>query len=208
MVWLAFCIFAGGMVFRITAMVGLARQKDRVVFDYMNTRYALRSILHWMVPFAGVNMRKHPVMTLVAFVFHLSVLATPLFLCAHILLVKASWNLSWWFLPDGVADVMTACVVAACGFFLCRRMLLPDVRYLTTASDLFLLALVASPFISGFWACHQWPGYPVVMMAHMLSGEILLAAIPFTRLIHMFFFPFTRGYMGSEFGGVRHAKDW
>jgi hypothetical protein len=43
---------------------------------------------------------------------------------------------------------------------------------------------------------------------HILSGEVMLAAIPFTRLSHMLFFPFTRGYMGSEFGGVRHAKDW
>ncbi|MCP3952439.1 MAG: nitrate reductase, partial [Desulfobacterales bacterium] len=25
---------------------------------------------------------------------------------------------------------------------------------------------------------------------------------------HMLFAPFTRAYMGSEFGGVRHARDW
>jgi hypothetical protein len=43
---------------------------------------------------------------------------------------------------------------------------------------------------------------------HILSGEIMLVAIPFTRLSHMIFFAFTRGYMGSEFGAVRHAKDW
>ena len=45
-------------------------------------------------------------------------------------------------------------------------------------------------------------------IAHILSGEIMIAAIPFTRLIHMIFFPFTRGYIGSEFGGIRHARDW
>jgi len=41
-----------------------------------------------------------------------------------------------------------------------------------------------------------------------LSGEVMLAIIPFTKLSHMLFFPITRGYMGSEFGGVRQAKDW
>lgn len=43
---------------------------------------------------------------------------------------------------------------------------------------------------------------------HDLSGEIMLVAIPFTRLSHMIFSVFTRAYMGSEFGGVRHARDW
>ncbi len=36
----------------------------------------------------------------------------------------------------------------------------------------------------------------------------MLVAIPFTRLSHMLFAPLTRAYMGSEFGGIRHAKDW
>jgi hypothetical protein len=36
----------------------------------------------------------------------------------------------------------------------------------------------------------------------------MLAAIPFTRLSHALFFLFTRGYMGSEFGAVKNAKDW
>jgi nitrate reductase gamma subunit len=84
----------------------------------------------------------------------------------------------------------------------------PDVKYLSTGSDYAVLAMVAAPFVSGFWAYHQFPGYPVVTILHIVSGEILLAAIPFTRLSHMFFFPLTRGYMGSEFGGVRMARDW
>lgn len=208
MVWIAFAIFAGGMAYRLFGMARLARRKDSVVFDYMSAPYALRSISRWLIPFAGVNMRQHPVMTFVAFVFHALLLATPVFLCAHVLLVNESWNISWWFLPDRLADIFTLIVIAACGFFLIRRIIVPEVRYLTTVSDFVILFLVAVPFVSGFWAYHQWPNYTAALLLHMLSGEILLAAIPFTRLSHMFFFPFTRGYMGSEFGGVRHAKDW
>jgi nitrate reductase gamma subunit len=47
-----------------------------------------------------------------------------------------------------------------------------------------------------------------MLILHILTGEILLVAIPFTRLSHMFFFFFTRAYMGSEFGSVRNARDW
>jgi hypothetical protein len=42
----------------------------------------------------------------------------------------------------------------------------------------------------------------------MLAGEIMLAAIPFTRLSHMVFSPLTRAYAGSEFGKIRRARDW
>jgi nitrate reductase gamma subunit len=62
--------------------------------------------------------------------------------------------------------------------------------------------------VTGFWAYHQFPAYRLMFILHMLSGEFVLAAIPFTRLSHMLYAVFTRGYIGSEFGAVRHARDW
>ena len=89
-----------------------------------------------------------------------------------------------------------------------RRIRQPEVRFVTSASDFVILAIVAMPFITGFLAYHQWFNYKVFLILHILSGEVMLAAIPFTRLSHMIFSPFTRAYMGSEFGGVRRARDW
>ena len=103
---------------------------------------------------------------------------------------------------------MTLVVVGSCIFFLVRRLVLPEVQYVTSASDYVILAIVAAPFITGFIAYHQWVNYQFFMILHIISGEIMLVAIPFTRLSHMLFSPFTRAYMGSEFGGVRNAKDW
>jgi nitrate reductase gamma subunit len=71
-----------------------------------------------------------------------------------------------------------------------------------------VLALVAFPFVTGFLAYHQIGDYKFMIILHILSGEIWLAAIPFTRLSHMVMAPFTRGYIGSEFGAVRKARDW
>jgi hypothetical protein len=82
------------------------------------------------------------------------------------------------------------------------------VRYVTSASDYVLLAVVAAPFITGIISYYQWFAYQWVTILHILSGEIMLVAIPLTRLSHMLFAPLTRAYMGSEFGGVRHARDW
>jgi len=103
---------------------------------------------------------------------------------------------------------MSLTVIGACIFFLCRRVLLPHVLYVTTFSDYLLLAIVAAPFVTGFAAYHQMPGYQWILILHIVSGQVTLMAIPFTRLSHMLLGIFTRSYMGSEFGGVRHARDW
>ena len=208
LVWLAFGLFILGTLYRLISMGRLAAKKDAMVFNYMSIFYALRSIIHWIVPYASVNMRKHPVMTAVAFAFHICLLAVPIFLCAHIILINESWQIHWWYLPNLAADIMTLIVVGACIFFLCRRLMRPEVRYLTTISDFLILAGVAAPFITGFWSYHQFPGHVTAGILHILSGEIILVMIPFTRLSHMIFFPFTRGYAGSEFGSVRNAIDW
>jgi len=206
--WLAFILFIGGSLYRLIQLLVLVHKKERFIYSYMSLKYALRSIAHWMTPFATENMRRHPVLTIVAFVFHICLILTPIFLLAHVTLVEESWNISWWTLPEGAAQIMTIAVIAGCVFFLVRRMTRQEVRYVTYASDYVILAIVAAPFITGLLAYYQWFGYQSFMILHILSGEVMLAAIPFTRLSHMLFAPLTRAYMGSEFGGVRHAKDW
>ncbi len=206
--WVAFLIFIGGCLYRLVAMLVLVHKKERFIFSYMSWKYSLRSIVHWIVPFATTNWKRHPVLTIVTFAFHICLFLTPIFLLAHIILWDEAWRLSWWALPDGLADVMTLVVIAACIFFLVRRIILPEVQYVTAASDYLILLIVAAPFVTGFIAYHQWFHYPFFLNLHILSGEIMLVAIPFTRLSHMIFSVFTRAYMGSEFGGIRHAKDW
>jgi len=103
---------------------------------------------------------------------------------------------------------MTVIVILAAIFFLVRRLVLSEVRYVTFPSDYALLAIALAPFLTGFLAYHQWLPYKTILILHILSGEIMLIAIPFTRLSHMLYFVFTRAYMGSEFGAVRNSKDW
>ncbi|MCG6909858.1 MAG: nitrate reductase [Deltaproteobacteria bacterium] len=206
--WLSFLVFIGGCLFRLGRMFQLIGGKERFIFTYMSWKYSFRSILHWMTPFATTNWRRHPVLTIVIFVFHICLLAVPLFLMAHIILWDEAWGVSWWAFPDALADAMTLVVLLSCLFFLVRRIRQPEVRFVTSASDYIILAIVAMPFLTGFFAYHQWIDYRVLLIIHILSGEVMLAAIPLTRLSHMIFSLFTRAYMGSEFGGIRGAKDW
>lgn len=205
--WVALLVFFLGTIYRIVSMLVEARN-DKVVYPYMSLKYGLRSLMHWLIPFGSVNMRKRPVMTVVTFIFHICLVLTPIFLVAHVVLVYESWQVQWWSLPEGTADVMSVLVFLACVFFLVRRIVSPEVQNVTFLSDYVLLAVVALPFLTGFLAYHQLGPYRPMLICHILAGEIMLMAIPFTRLSHMFFFFFTRAYMGSEFGYVRNARDW
>ena len=206
--WVAFLLFFGGLLYRFTRLIVLAYKKEKFIFTYMSFTYGMRSILRWITPFATENWRRHPVLTIVTFVFHISLIVTPIFLLSHIVLWEEAWDLRWPAISDGLADILTVVVIAGCIFFLIRRLKLPEVQFVTSASDYVILAIVAAPFVTGFLAYHQWFAYPYMVIAHIVSGQVMLVAIPFTRLSHMVTAPLTRAYMGSEFGKVRMARDW
>jgi len=208
LVWLSFAIFLGGIAYRLWGLYRLALRKERFLFSSFSVKYSLRSLLRWLTPFSAMNMRRNPLLTLVSFVFHACIIVVPLFLLSHIVLWEEAWGLQWRPLPDGIADAMTVAVLAAGLFFVVRRLMLPEVRFVSTPWDFLFLVLVLVPFGTGFYCYHQWPGYAGVMILHILSGELVLAIVPFTRLSHMIYVFFMRSYMGSEFGAVRHARDY
>ncbi len=208
LVWVSFSLFIFGSIYRMITMFALARKKDAVSLAYMDWKYSLRSIINWMIPYRALGWKKNPAMTIVTFVFHICLLATPIFLSAHIIMIDQSWGVSWWTLSDTTADYMTVLVILACAFFAGRRLFKKDVRFLTTPHDWLILVITALPFATGFLAYHQLFNYQVMIIAHVLAGNIMIAAIPFTRLSHMFFAVFTRSYIGSEFGIIRRSRDW
>jgi nitrate reductase gamma subunit len=207
LVWIAFVTFIGGLVYQFVSMFELAK-KDKVILPYMDLKAGLRSLFHWVVPFASRNMRMRYETTIVTFAFHLCLVLLPIFLTAHVAMISLAWGLNWSTFSASTGDALTIVVMLAGIFFLARRWMLPEVRYVTSLSDYALLAIAVAPFVTGFIAHHQWFDYETMVVIHMISGAVMLMAIPFTRLSHMLFFPFTRAYMGSEFGAVRHAKDW
>jgi len=75
--WFTFIFFIGGLLVRIAILFRLSRKKDQVVFNHISLGWGLRSILQWLIPGGSTSMRQQPVFTIVAFVFHLSLLGHP-----------------------------------------------------------------------------------------------------------------------------------
>lgn len=209
LVWAAFAIFLGGSVWKVWSLLAETKRTDGYVFKYWSWKHAFNSYLHWLLPFMSVNSQKQPVMSLVTFLFHIGLVLAPLFVLGHVVLLEeGALGWSWATLPDSLADTAAWVVVAGCCYFAWRRMTLPQVKYVTSGSDFVILAVVAAPFLTGILAYHGWGDNLLMTSLHMLAGEIMLVAIPFTRLSHMLTFWYTRGYTASEFGAVRMVEDW
>ena len=208
MVWIAFLIFIGGLGFKTVYFIREVKHKESYIFSYLTLFHSLRSIGAWLIPFFPVSTRQKPFFYGLSYLFHLLLFTVPIFLSAHVVLVQEAFNISWPVFDDHTADALTVFVVVCLVFFCGRRIMVPDVKFLTSPTDFLLIAVVLLPFLTGFFAYHQFFAYRWVMIVHILCGELMLIMIPFSRFSHMMFAPFTRAYTGSEFGNVRHARDW
>ena len=208
MVWIAFLIFILGLIVKFVLIIKDVNARESYVYSYLTWKHSLRSIFAWLTPFLPQSTKQSPVFYLISYIFHLLLFIVPIFLMSHIVLINEAFQVSWIALDDSVADILTVVVILALVFFTIRRQTVPEVKYLTSSKDYLLIFIVALPFITGFLAYHQFFLYRWVAIAHVISGEIMLILIPFSRFSHMIVAPLTRAYIGSEFGNVRHAKDW
>lgn len=206
--WAAWTIFIVGSVWRIASTISLAKKKEMAAVAYMNWGFSLRSIFRWLTPFGTLGWKQNPGLTVATFAFHISLLLLVLFAPGHTVMWDYAFGASLWSLPEQFADILTLICLACLAYFVVRRLADACIRYVTTPHDWAVLALVILPFLTGFLAKMQVGDALLMSLLHVLSGEAVLVAIPFTRLSHALLSPFTRAYMGSEFGGVRHCPDW
>jgi nitrate reductase gamma subunit len=204
MVWLSFGIFFTGLIARAVIYIrGLDWRLDRVTYSE-NLSYgvkgALRSIILWLFPFGTHSWRNNPGFTILVFALHIGLLFTPIFILGHNILLRERWGFSLWTIPEGLADTLTVVVILSVIFLFLRRIALPEVRMMTTAQDYMLLLIAAAPFVTGFIAHHGASHYNFWIIAHIISGEILLIAIPFTKLSHFILFFLSRAQLGMDFG--------
>jgi nitrate reductase gamma subunit len=150
----------------------------------------------------------NPVMGIISFVFHALLFITPVFLSAHNIIADQFTGLSFFTLPDRLLDKFTLLIIAICVFFVIRRIYIPRVRLLTTISDYIVLILIIFPFFSAFAAYHQLFNYKISLYIHIITGEIAIMAVPFTKLGHMPFIIFSRLFVRGEYNSIYANRRW
>ena len=202
--WVAFLIFFIGVTARAVMYIkGLRWNLDRVAyrdFPGAGIKGAVRSVVAWLIPFGTYSWRQNAGFTIMVFIFHIGLLVTPVFLLAHNLILRERWGVSFPVLPEPVTDVLTILMLLAALLIFLRRCALPEVRILTTGYDLLVLGIAVAPFITGLIAYHHVGSYRFWLILHILSGEVWLMAIPFTKLSHFILFFMSRAQLGMDFG--------
>ncbi len=210
LLWLSAVVFIVGTAYRIIELFRLTEKRERLAWPTRGMRAdspeerKLRPIIALQHSLIG----RHPVMAILSGVFHISLFAGSIFAKGHALFLRQSWGISFWSLPAPVGDVVTIIVLLGVLFLLVRRIAVPRVRAVSSLDDFLFLLIAAAPYLTGFMAYHQWFHYRTVIILHMLVGELMLVAIPFTKLSHMLFFFFVRGFVGSEHNIARGDRVW
>lgn len=205
LLWIAFLTFIIGSLLRAALFLSVSRKKDKIIYQHFSWKYVLTTFGRWLLPL-NKDVAKNPVFMPLAYIFHICLIVVPIWLSGHISLWEESrFEWSWTSIPDGLADWMTLIFLGIAIFLLLRRILSADIRLLSTFSDYFLLVVTALPFLTGYFLAHgtlDSVGFleDNMTLIHMLSGELMLILIPFTKLSHFILFFFSRGATGIEFG--------
>ena len=207
LLWFSFVFFFVGCLVRVVLYIkGLDWRLDRVTYTKnvsFGIRGALRSVIFWLIPYGTQSWRRNPGYTLLFFVFHFALIVTPVFLAAHNIILMERWGFRFFTLPDGVSDVLTLTVILSAVVLLLRRIALPHVRIITETKDILALLISVTPFVTGFLAYHQIRNPEFWLIVHILSGEVMLIAIPLTKLSHVVHFFCSRIQLGIDFGVKR-----
>ena len=202
--WIAFAVFFVGIIVRAVLYIrGLNWQMDRVAYrPHMRhgIRGAVRSIGYWLLPYGTQSWRNNPFFTLLVFLLHIGLLFTPVFLLGHNVLLQERWGFSLPTISESTADLLTILVIVSAVFLVLRRIALTEVRIITDIKDYFMIVVAAAPFITGLIAHYQVGNYQFWLILHILAGELLLIAIPFTKLSHFVLFFMTRAQLGMDYG--------
>lgn len=214
MVWVSFIVFIFGTLFQIFKFSSLMSKPERIRLSagpgkFISSPPSPENKKSWYLRFklsiAGVN----PFMTSVTVVFHVLLLVLPIFVLGHNILLNNAFGISMVSLPENISHRLTLVVILCALIFLYRRIWLYRVRLITTFEDYLFLILAAAPFISGFLAYEQFfPNYKLVIGLHILSGELMLMAVPFTKFIHMIFMLIVRFKIDGEYSLGNGDRAW
>jgi len=196
----ALAILVFGIVWRLVGIFTLKRPKDlaepRAGASAIGAMWVIISrtwphkefrerVLHWEV---------------VSYLFHGGYAVAILGYAPHILLIRALIGISWPGLPGGVIAFAAGISGVALIALLMHRLNSPVLRKISNFDDYFSWLVAFMPLPTGLMAYYHLGGnYEWMLGFHMLTGEILLAWLPFGKIMHTILFAFSRGTTGLAY---------
>jgi len=189
-------IFLLGVVWRLIEIYSLGRKKDLAAPRHAAGASGLHTVFRRSMPPHGM-LKRSPVSYLGGYIFHIGLAIVVFGFAPHILLIRNFTGLSWPGLPSQFVDLVAVVTMAAMVVVLVDRINKPVKRFLSTVEDWFTWAVTFLPVLTGWMAVqHLLLPYTAMLALHILSVEILLVVLPFTKLFHAFTLFGSRWYNG------------
>lgn len=143
--------------------------------------------------------------TVMAYIFHLATLVVVVGIVPHIEFITSLTGLSWPGLPNFIGVALGTIALVSLIALILRRLSNPAI-YNSTLGDYVTWIIVALPLLTGLMAfAHVGLRYETMLALHILSSALLFAYLPFSKLMHAFWFIFSRAQSGLAYAhkGVR-----
>lgn len=193
-------IFVLGVAWRLIEIYSLGRKKDLSAPRSVAGASGWHTIFRRSLPPEGM-VKRSPVSYIGGYAFHIGLAVVVFLFAPHILLIKNLTGLSWPGLPSQFIDLAAVVTMAAMVMVLVDRINKPVKRFLSTFGDWFTWTVTFLPVLTGWLAVqHLLLPYTTMLALHILSVEILLVVLPFTKLFHAFTLFGSRWYNGTVNG--------
>lgn len=197
---IALVVLLLGIIWRLVEIYGLGRKQDLSAPRATPGASGMATIFRRSLPPPGL-LKASPVSYIGGYVFHVGLAVTVFLFAPHIALLTSIAGVAWPALPSQVVDFVTVVTMAAMVAVLVDRITKPAKRFLSTFGDWFTWTLTFLPLLTGWLAVHHLLlPYTLMLALHILSVELLLVFLPFTKLFHAFTVFGSRWFNGTVNG--------
>jgi len=159
--------------------------------------------IRWLLPFR-LSRNNRLFYSISSLIFHIGVILVPILFFAHLRLWEEALGIGWLTrlaIPKMLADILTITTIITAAILFLGRVGNSASRVISRTQDLLWPILLAIPFISGFLCAYPTISplnYHAMMLIHILSAELILVLMPFTKIAHCVLVPFSQ--LVSELG--------
>ncbi len=184
MLWIIFILFCMGILLRTIFFIYNIYKSVRASSNHFNISYIFITAIRALFPFHNAFIKK-PFYTTLRYIFHLCLIAVPIWFSGHMYMWEES-RFEWYWTPiaDHWADRLTLVVLFICVYFFIRRIIVREIRQNSSISDYIIIILTSLPFLTGYLytagSLDDIPFFEAYMWYfHVLSGEAMLLMIVF-----------------------------
>jgi len=202
----ALLVFIGGMTYRLVRILLLGWSRDRVPSRGSKAGGVVKSYVKGLlvlpfIPWVKRTFTPNALTYIAGGLFHLSLFAVVIFGTPHMLVWKSLLGFGWPTLPFPLTDGLAVVGIIALIVLMINRLTHPVLRLLTKGPLWLNWAFTFLPFVTGYMMTnHLVFRYEVIYSLHMITVNVLLIWIPFSRISHFLFYFFSRTFHGAQAG--------